>query len=86
MTKILFIAVLSITSSSLYALGGGFSLEDGLFWGADLDRNEQLDRDEAKAIYNLGNAQVFSKYDTSGEGLITKLEFYDYLRRRGKNE
>ena len=76
-----------IFSTQAFALGGGgFDLKDGLFWGSDLNRNEQLDIKEAKNIYNLGDEKVFAKYDTSGEGVITKFEFYDYLNRRGKDE
>ena len=73
-------------SSLVFSLGGGLDYKDGLFWGADLNRNEQLDIKEAQAIYNLSNEAVFAKYDTSGEGVITKFEFYDYLNRRGKDE
>jgi len=79
-------AILAIFSSQAFSLGGGLDFKDGLFWGADLNRNEQLDIKEAKAIYNLGDEKVFAKYDTSGEGVITKFEFYDYLNKRGKGE
>ena len=73
-------------SSQAFSLGGGLDLKDGMFWGADLNRNEQLDIKEAQAIYNLGNKAVFAKYDTSGEGVITKFEFYDYLNTRAADE
>ncbi len=74
-------------SSQGFALGGGgLDFKDGLFWGSDLDRNEQLDINEAKNIYNLGDPKVFAKYDKSGEGVITKFEFYDYLNSRSNNE
>ena len=73
-------------SSLVFSIGGGLDFKDGLFWSADLDRNEQLDINEAKNIYNLGDEVVFAKYDTSGEGVITKFEFYDYLNRRGQDE
>ena len=76
----------SIFSTQAFSLGGGFDLKDGLFWGADLNRNEQLDINEAKLVYNLGNEKVFAKYDTSGEGVITRFEFYDYLRLRNQSE
>ncbi len=79
-------ALFATFSSQAFSIGGGLDLKDGLFWGADLNRNEQLDINEAKAIYNLGDEKVFAKYDTSGEGVITKFEFYDYLNRRGKEE
>ena len=80
------LVMLSIFSTQAFSLGGGLDLKDGLFWSADLNRNEQLDIQEAKAIYNLGNENVFTKYDTSGEGVITKFEFYDYLNQRGAEE
>lgn len=81
-----FFLLLATFSSQAFSRGGGLDFKDGLFWGADLNRNEQLDIKEAKAIYNLGDEKVFAKYDTSGEGVITKFEFYDYLNRRGKEE
>lgn len=88
MKYILIIGLISTAtfSTQAFSLGGGLDLKDGLFWGADLNRNEQLDINEAKSVYNLGNEKVFAKYDTSGEGVITKFEFYDYLRLRDKSE
>ena len=89
MTRIILIAVLStaaITTNTYACCGGGFTLEDGIFWSADLNRDEQLDRVEAKAVFNLGDQKVFEKYDTSGEGVITKLEFIEYYRLRSDNE
>ncbi len=88
MKYILIISLISTAtfSTQAFSLGGGLDLKDGLFWGADLNRNEQLDIYEAKSVYNLGNEKVFAKYDTSGEGVITKFEFYDYLRLRDKSE
>ncbi len=73
-------------STQAFSLGGGLDLKDGLFWDSDLNLNEQLDIKEAQNIYNLSDPKVFAKYDTSGEGVITKFEFYDYLNRRGKDE
>ena len=89
MVRAIFIAFLSVAgfTTNVYACcGGGSSLEEGKFRSADLDRNEQLDPIEAKAVYNLGNNQVFEKYDKSGEGVITRLEFMEYMRLRGENE
>ncbi len=87
MSLVLFTGIMAI-STNVFSLGGGggLSLEDGLFWGSDLNRNEQLDIQEAKSIYNLGDENVFAKYDTSGEGAITKFEFYDYLLLRTNEE
>ena len=82
----IFFAVVGLTSNVYACCGGGGSLEEGLFWSADLDRNEQIDRIEAKSIFNLSDAQVFDKYDTSGEGVITRLEFIEYYRLREDGE
>lgn len=73
-------------SQSVFALGGGMSFKDGLFWSADLNRNEQLTIEESQVIYNLGDPEVFKKYDRSGEGLISKFEFFDYLLKRRNDE
>jgi|GEM_PF-531163 hypothetical protein len=73
-------------SESVLSRGGGMSFRDGLFWSADLNRNEQLTLKESQVIYNLGDPKVFKKYDRSGEGLISKFEFFDYLLKRSNDE
>lgn len=80
------IVIITTLASQAFSRGGGLDFKDGLFWGSDLNRNQQLDINEAKAIYNLGDEKVFAKYDKSGEGVITKFEFYDYLNQRSQNE
>ena len=85
-TLLLLAGVASFSTNAFSIGGGGLDLKDALFWGSDLNRNEQLDIQEAKSIYNLGDEKVFAKYDTSGEGVITKFEFYDYLRLRSSVE
>ena len=61
-TNTIIVLVLSIallTMMSTLAIAGnrgeGKSFEDGLFWASDLNRNELLDRDEAKSVYNLAD-------------------------------
>lgn len=66
--------------------GGGMGYRDGMFWGNDLNRDEYLSISEAKGIYNLGNPEVFAKYDKDSDGLLIKFEFYDYLAERADNE
>ncbi len=61
--------------------GGGRSFEDGLFWSADLDRNERLDRDEAKAVYNLAEDEIFTRYDENGNGSINRAEFMEFIQQ-----
>jgi len=61
--------------------GGGRSYEDGMFWGADLDRNERLDRDEAKAVYNLAEDEIFTRYDENGNGSINRPEFMEFIQQ-----
>ena len=78
--------LIAIYSGQAQARGGGMDLKDGMFWHADRDHNEQITLQEAKEIYSLGNKEVFHKYDTSGEGVITKFEFYGYLNRRSATE
>jgi len=84
-TPLMLLACLLFSQAAL-SRGGGMSLRDGLFWSADLNRNEQLTQEEAKVIYNLSDPKVFKKYDQSGEGLISKFEFFDYLLQRRNNE
>ena len=74
-----FIFLLPLTTIAGVA-GGGRSYEDGLFWGADLDRNERLDRDEAKAVYNLGDDEIFARFDEDSNGLINRAEFSEFIQ------
>lgn len=60
--------------------GGGRSYEDGLFWGADLNRNERLDRDEAKNVYNLAEDGIFERFDEDSNGLINRAEFSEFIQ------
>jgi hypothetical protein len=62
--------------------GGGRSYEDGLFWGSDLNRNEQLDRNEAKSVYNLADEKIFSRYDKDGNDSISRFEFMDFIQQK----
>ena len=90
MVRILFAIMLGFSYSSItHALGGGgFSLEEGWFNQADISNNEQVTPEEAKRLknFNLADPKVFAKYDKSGEGVITYLEFLEYVRLRGPDE
>ncbi|MEM7401302.1 MAG: EF-hand domain-containing protein [Pseudomonadota bacterium] len=81
LSTILIIFVFLIPFASIAGnSGGGRSYEDGLFWGADLNRNERLDRDEAKAVYNLGEDEIFARFDEDANGLINRAEFSEYIQ------
>ncbi len=60
---------------------GGRSFGDGLFFGVDLDRNERIDRDEAKNAFNLADDKVFSRYDKNGNGSINQIEFNEFIQQ-----
>jgi len=75
-----FIMLLPLTTFAGTAGGGGRSYEDGLFWGADLNRNERLDRDEAKNVYNLAEEGIFERFDEDSNGLINRAEFSEFLQ------
>ena len=62
------------------AIGGGRGFEDGLFFGSDLDRNERLDRDEAKNVFNLADNGVFERFDEDSNNLINRAEFREFLQ------
>ena len=66
----------------VFALGGGFSLERGLFRNADINRSETISLEEAKRLgnYDLSDPEVFARFDTGGEGYIDFTEFRDYIR------
>ena len=62
--------------------GGGRGLESGLFFGADLNRDEGIRKDEARALYNLSEDDIFSRYDEDESGFITRLEFKEYFQQK----
>ena len=66
---------------SAQGFGGGKGYVSGNFWGADLDRNEQLSHDEAKAVYNLADKEVFDRYDQNGNGSINFTEFSEFMQQ-----
>jgi len=71
----------AISMASSFGGGGGKGFESGLFWGADLNRDERLDRNEAKAVFNLAEDEIFTRYDKDESGFITRLEFSDYVQQ-----
>jgi hypothetical protein len=75
---LMMISTLSIAGNE----GGGKSYEDGLFWGSDLNRNELLDRDEAKSVYNLADEEIFSRYDEDGSNSISRFEFMEFIQQK----
>lgn len=74
-----FIMLFPLTSIADVA-GGGRSFEDGLFWGADLNRNERLDREEAKNVYNLAEDGIFERFDEDSNGSINRAEFSEFIQ------
>lgn len=74
------LAILIPMSTFAGTAGGGRSFEDGLFWGADLDRNERLDQDEAKNVFNLAEPEIFSRFDEDSNGLINRAEFSEFIQ------
>ena len=61
--------------------GGGRGFESGLFFGADLNRDERLDQQEAKAVKNLTEDEIFARYEEDNSGYITRLEFKEYIQQ-----
>ena len=80
--KYIFAILIMLLPLSTFAgvAGGGRSFEGGLFWSADLDRNERLDKDEAKAVFNLSDEQVFARFDEDGNGVINRAEFSEFIQ------
>ena len=78
LTILTIIVILLPTVSSGF---GGRSYQDGMFWGVDLDRNERIDRYEAKNAYNLANDEVFARFDKNGNGSINQIEFNEFIQQ-----
>lgn len=72
--------ILLMPLTTVLGIGGGRGFEDGLFFGSDLDRNERLDRDEAKNVYNLADNDVFNRFDEDSNNLINRAEFREFLQ------
>ena len=70
-----------LPAMSAQGFGGGKGYVSGNFWGADLDRNEQLSFDEAKAVYNLADKEVFDRYDQNNNGSINFTEFSEFMQQ-----
>ncbi len=68
-------------ASSWGSGGGGKGFESGLFWGADLNRDERLDQNEAKNVFNLAEDEIFARYDEDQSGFITRVEFKEYIQQ-----
>lgn len=79
---LIFLTVLFLLPSiSTADRGGGLGFESGLFWSADLNRNECLDQDEAKAVFNLAEDEIFQRYDKDGNGCINRVEFSEFIQQ-----
>ena len=76
---VLAFALLAPTISNA-CCGGGRSYEDGLFWGADLNRNQYLDKNEAKQVYNLAQDDIFTRFDEDQNGFINRSEFLEFIQ------
>ena len=77
--SLLFTFIFSL-SFSAYGFGGK-GYVSGNFWAADLDRNEQLNRDEAKAVYNLAQDDIFNRYDKNNNERINFTEFSEFMQQ-----
>ena len=73
-----------VYSLTAYAssFGGGKGYESGLFFGADLNRDERLSKDEAEGVHNLAEEDIFKRYDEDNSGFITRLEFKEYMQQK----
>lgn len=72
--------VLLPVSSMASRGGGGLGGDSILFYVADRDRNQRLDHNEAKSVYNLAEAKIFARFDEDSNGLISRVEFMEFLQ------
>ncbi len=79
--SIIIFLLLILFSVTGYGLGGGKDFVSGTFWAADLDRNEQLSRDEAKSVYNLAEDEIFERFDKNHNGTINFTEFAEFMQQ-----
>ncbi len=80
------IAALSWAGDSVWAQhgggGAGKGYEAGAFWGTDLDRDEFISEEEAKAPTAKGLDQVFQQVDRNDDGRVGYYEFSHFLWNR----
>ena len=80
------IAVAFLVGASAHAQdgggGGGKGYTAGAFWGTDLDRNEFISKQEARAPTAKGLHEVFEQVDQDGDGLVGYYEFAHFLWNR----
>ena len=60
--------------------GAGKGYEAGAFWGTDLDRDEFISEQEARAPTAKGLHRVFHQVDRNNDGLVGYYEFSHFLR------
>lgn len=60
--------------------GAGRSYESGAFWGTDLNRDEFISEEEARAPTAKGLHLVFHQVDQNDDGLVGYYEFSHFLR------
>ena len=75
------VILILLPAISVQGFGGGKGYVSGFFWYADLDRNERLDRDEAKVVYNLADEEIYERYDKNKNGFITFVEFSEFMQQ-----
>lgn len=73
-------------NNAVLALDGGGGAGKGYtaeaFWGTDLDRNEFISEEEAKAPTAKGLHEVFHQVDRDGDGKVGYYEFAHFLWNR----
>ena len=62
--------------------GGGKGYTSGAFWGTDLNRDEFISEEEAKAPTAKGLDQAFRQVDKDGDGQVGFYEFAHFLWNR----
>lgn len=75
------VVVTGTSSVSANLWGGGKGFESGLFFDADINRDERLDINEAKAVKNQGEDEIFTRYDEDESDYITRLEFKEFMQK-----
>lgn len=80
-SSFILLIALVVSIPTIASAFGGRSFSDGLFFGVDLDRNERIDRDEAKNAFNLAEDRIFSRYDKDGSGSINQIEFNEFIQQ-----
>ena len=82
MKKFLIIVFILLIFVPVLAMARSGKFESRLFWSVDLNKDGRISKEEAKALHNLADDEIFTRYDKDESGYITSLEFIEFMQQK----